>query len=136
MKINKDIRSTDDKVNAYIVSLESYFESLEASNIMRLIKECDEASGVIADDVRLLRTENDDEKLDSELKMLGSKKNKRFEAFLALVKTVKDLKGISDMMNEIRLGKEEKAQLRGKSKKQEEVEPVKRVNIQDMVTKK
>lgn len=130
MKINKEIRSTDDKVNGYIVSLESYFESLEASNIMRLIKECDEASGVIADDVRLLRTENDDEKLDSELKMLGSKKNKRFEAFLALVKTVKDLKGISDMMNDMKPKIEEKDLEIGKQDLQVKK---KKNNIQDFV---
>ena len=130
MKINKEIRSIDDKVNAYIISLENYFESLEASNIMKLIKECDEASGVIADDVRLLRTENDDDKLDSELKMLGSKKNKRFEAFLSLVKTVKDLKGISDMMSEMKPKIEEKEV---KTESSADALKKKKSNIQDFV---
>jgi len=134
MKVNKEIRSGNERVDKYIVSLEDYLLTLEASNIMKLIKACDEASGVMADDVRILTTENDEEIMESKLVMLGSKKNKRFDAFLSLVKSVKDLKGISDMMNDLK-PQIEANEVKKEESKQEEAPTLKKkkTNIQDFV---
>lgn len=132
MRVNKAIRSGKKEVDEYISSLEDYLTSLEANNVYKMLKSIDENAGVIADDVVLLATEADDEKLEANLRLLGSKKNKRFDAFLALVKASKDFGNVSSMLKEFRL-----PEVLNEVEKPIKIEGVEKKirNIQDLVTK-
>lgn len=132
MKVNKAIRSGKKEVDDYISLLEDYLLSLDANNVYKMLKAIDENAGFIADDVVLLATEADDEKLESSLKLLGSKKNKRFDAFLSLVKASKDFGNVSSMLKEFRL-----PEVLNEAEKPIRVEGTERKirNIQDLVTK-
>lgn len=102
MEINREIRSGDKKVDEYICALEDFLTTLENKNIYRLVKAVDENAGIIADDVILLGKESDDDVLESQLKMLGSRKNKRYETFLATIKQLKDFGIANSMLNELK----------------------------------
>lgn len=130
MQINKKIRSGNKEVDLYIESLENFATELDANNVYKMLKAIDENAGVIADDIVKLATVADDDKLESELKLLGSKRNKRFEAFLALVKTAKDFGTVGAMIKEMRAT----IPVKTSETKEEEVVPTKKKsNIQDFV---
>lgn len=56
MKIDKSIRSGNEKTDAYIAELESELTSFEASNTKRLIQNIDLLAGVIADHIADMAT--------------------------------------------------------------------------------
>lgn len=126
--IDKKIRSGKANVDKYIESLENYLLSINNSSIYKLIQACDENASVIADDVMLLATELDDEVLESRLQMLGSKKNKRFESFLALMGKMKDFKVLNDILNELKPNT-----VSNEVVKESSVPVKKKSNIQDFV---
>lgn len=98
----KKLRSNNKEIDTYIQELEDWIEGFEASNIKKLIDSCDNMAGIIADDIRLIATNQDDETIDAKLQMLGSKKNKIYERFLSLIGQIKHFKTISDILNEIK----------------------------------
>lgn len=103
MEINKEIRSKEKEVNAYIEELEAWILNLRASKFFELVMACDDASGKIADDVRVLSNSNiADEDVDSKLLLLGSNGNKRYERFLATIKQLKDFRLIDDLLQEMK----------------------------------
>lgn len=133
MQLNKKIRSGNREVDLYIESLENFVTELDANNVYRMLVEIDNNAGVIADDIRLLATIDDDERLEKELKLLGSRKNKRFEAFLALVKQVKDFGTVGAMIKEMRASTPVKSP---ETKEESLVQAKKKNNLQDFVLNK
>lgn len=103
MVINKEIRSGNVQVDRYIEDLEDFVTDLKASNILKLAKACDDTAGIIADDIRKLGSDKySDDEIDGELQILGSKRNKRYETFLATLKQIKDFASVSAVINDLK----------------------------------
>lgn len=77
----------------YIQSLEKIV-NCDGSNIKRLLAAVDEVAGIIADDVREIAKHGTDDEIDNRLQLLGSKKNKIYERYLALLQNIKHFKAL------------------------------------------
>lgn len=133
MQIEKQKRSGKKEIDDYIISLEDWIEGFNASNIKKLIDACDNMAGIIADDIVLLSTNQDDETIDSKLQMLGSKKNKIYERYLALIGQIKHFKAVHDILEEIKpksATKQKESLLEPETEQEEE-----HTNIQDYILK-
>lgn len=138
MELNKEIRCKDKDVNDYIDALENWITNLRANKFYELVMACDDASGKIAEDIRVLsNTSIPDEEVDGKLLMLGSSGNKRYERFLATVKQLKDFKLIDDLLQESKPKKAEKSVKTGRQPKEVVVEEiVQPPRMQDFVMNK
>ena len=72
------------------------------TNLHKLVTECDNAMGVIADDIKLIAEKGNDDEIDNKLLMLGSSKNKIYDKFLSLIGQIKHFKTLSDMIEEMK----------------------------------
>lgn len=115
IQIKKYMRSkTDDGLNDYIESLESYFLELKASNTMNLIFKLDEINGTIVEDLEKINNGEAIELIQvpslnpdspdtiyekSTLKVLNdSKDSKVFDRVMTLFSKLKDLKSVTDFV--------------------------------------
>ena len=73
------------------------------ANIKRMLDACNDISGVIADDILILKENGNDDEIDNRLQMLGSKKNKTYERFLSLIREIKHFKFLVDFAKELDL---------------------------------
>ncbi len=118
----------------YVNYLQDWIYQFEASNIKKLIMSIDEVSGIISDDVKLIAKSKDDDELDNQLQMLGSKKNKIYERFLSLIGQVKHFKSVGDMLNEMKPSVVEHVN-NSVDDTQDNVKPIRR-NISDLAKSK
>lgn len=136
MVINKEIRSNNPQVDKYIEDLEDFVTGLKASNILKLAKACDDMAGTIADDIRKLGSDRySDDEIDGELQILGSKRNKRYETFLATLKQIKDFASVSAVINDLK-PKEAIKSIASQKQENKKIVPQQSPSMQDLVINK
>lgn len=127
----KQKRSGIKDLDDYIESLEAKVLMIEANSIFKLIIACDEVAGIIADDIRMLKENGDDDEIDNKLHMMGSKKSKIYQRYREVISDIKHFKTIYDISSELKSKTSPKEK---EAVKLVESEPKKRRNIQDFVT--
>ena len=105
-KINKSIRSGDEKVDQYIMDLEEYLLSLEANGTNRLIMKLEEVSGAISKDLdKILAGDDGEWRTDAEGKdewvsnltiLNDSNTSKTFDRVLTLYSKIGDIRAVSE----------------------------------------
>lgn len=125
-----DLKTLNKEQLEYVKQLEDWISNFKLSNLYKLVTECDNAMGVIADDIKTIANKGDDDEIENQLQMLGSSKNKVYDKFLSLIGQIKHFKSLSDMIEEM------KPKISDVTHKEEViVEEKKKSNIQDFVVK-
>jgi len=102
MEINSKLRSGNPEVDQYLSDLEDHILGWQASNIKSLIQSCDHMSGIVAEDIMVMAQPGDFESLDSQLKILGSKKKELYQVFKEVMREIKHFKVIPDLIEEMK----------------------------------
>lgn len=111
IRIDRTIRSGDDKIDKYIEDLEDYLLSLGATGTNKLILKLEEVSSSITDDLDMILAGNDGDFVEnskgelvwkSALKILNdSNTSKTFDRVMALYSKIGDIKAVSEAVRDL-----------------------------------